>query len=225
MSLPNILERMSSACHNAGRNPATVALVAVTKGHSVAEIEQAVLAHAGYALELGFPALALGESRIQEALPKIEALPTAQTGLEWHLIGHLQSNKAKALEHFGLFHALDSVGLAEKLVQLHAKGLTVPPVLAEINVSRDPNKYGMWPEQADEFISTINGLGLALHGLMTIPDADTSASAEAFAALRGLRDRLCPDGALSMGMSNDFELAIAHGATLVRVGSALFREE
>jgi PLP dependent protein len=225
MSLRQVLEQMSSACENAARNPADVRLVAVTKGHSLAEIEEAVLPHAGYALELGFLGLALGESRIQEALPKIAALPSAQTGLAWHLIGHLQSNKAKALEHFAMFHALDSLGLAEKLAQLQTKGLKLPPVLAEINVAHDPNKHGVLPEVADEFIGAIQTLGLPLHGLMTIPLAATAASAQAFAALRVLRDRLCPDGALSMGMSNDFAVAIAHGATLVRVGSAIFRED
>ncbi len=210
MALFEVLERIEAAARRAGRDPAEVQLVAVTKGRSPEEIRAKVLAHGD------FP---LGESRVQEALPKIEALP----GARFHFIGPLQRNKAKFMDRFVLLHSLDSLRVAEALSRRLSRTLEV---LIEVNVGREPQKHGIAPEELPEFLPAVSELPrLRVVGLMTVaPRTPDEARLRAvFAELSRLADRYnLPER--SMGMSEDFELAVEEGATLVRVGRAIFDE-
>ena len=165
----------------------------------------------------------LGENRVQEALPKIEALP----GAEWHLVGRLQRNKVrKAVAAFALIHSVDSVELLRRLTdEANDTGLA-PRLLLQVNVTAEPTKAGFARERLDEALPAI---GNRVVGLMTMArhDADADEQRRTFATLRDLRDRLqeragiaLPE--LSMGMSGDAEAAVAEGATLVRIGTAIF---
>jgi hypothetical protein len=190
----------------AGRDPEEVAIVGVTKNHG-ADTCRAALA-AGLT--------ALGENRIQEALPKIAEV----TGAEWHLIGHLQTNKARHAGAFALVQSLDSVRLAEVLAER-----APVPVLLEINVSREPEKHGVTPEEAERVAAHVARL-LELRGVMGMgPTAGDPRPA--FRELRALHERIeqrvgrtLP--VLSMGMSGDFETAVQEGSTMVRLGTVLF---
>jgi pyridoxal phosphate enzyme (YggS family) len=191
-----------------GRNPDDVTIIAVTKGFGVDVCREAVAA----GLRL------LGENRVQEALPKIDAL----AGAEWHLIGHLQTNKVKqAAGRFALIHTVDSVRLSEAL----AHHTPSQAVLIEVNVAREPQKSGVAPEGALELIEATARL-LDLRGLMAMgPSAGDPGPA--FTELRRMRDdaeqRLGkPLPILSMGMSGDFEAALAAGSSMLRLGQALF---
>jgi pyridoxal phosphate enzyme (YggS family) len=193
-----------------------------------------------YADSEGIAALAaagqrrFGENRVQDALAKIASM-TADPPLEWHMIGHLQSNKARAAaQTFAMVQTVDSLAIAEALAR-HTREAGQPlPVLLQVNVDGDPAKRGFYTGQMGGLYSQICGLQhLKVEGLMTI-GFPTSSSAEArpsFAALRDLRDRLDlmevapPLRHLSMGMSADYEVAIEEGATIVRVGKALFSHE
>ena len=210
MALFEVLERIEAAARRAGRDPAEVQLVAVTKGRSPEEIRAKVLAYGD------FP---LGESRVQEALPKIEALP----GARFHFIGPLQRNKAKFMDRFVLLHSLDSLRVAEALSRRLSRTLEV---LIEVNVGREPQKHGISPEELPEFLPAVSELPrLRVWGLMTVaPRTPDEARLRAvFAELSRLADRYnLPER--SMGMSEDFELAVEEGATLVRVGRAIFDE-
>lgn len=210
MGIRTVLQRIEAACARAGRNPSEVRLVAVTKGHTVEEIGEHVLAYGT------FP---LGESRTQEALPKMGVLPA-----EWHFIGPLQRNKAKSAVQFSLIHSVDSVRLAETIARKALELGKTQAVLAEVNLSLEPQKHGFMEEELAEAVARMREMGgLELGGLMTIapytdePEtvrpvfARLSELADAF----GLKER-------SMGMSGDFEVAAEEGATLVRVGTALF---
>jgi PLP dependent protein len=190
----------------AGGDPAAVAVVAVTKGQPVEACREAVAA--------GLPVL--GENRVQEALGKIDAVP----GAEWHLIGHLQTNKARHAARFALVQSLDSERLAEALA---ARGGAA--ALLEVNVSREAQKHGVAPEAAVDTAVRVAGL-VDLRGLMGMGPA-AGDPRPAFAELRRLRDeaeqrlgRRLP--VLSMGMSDDLEAAVAEGTTMVRIGRALF---
>jgi len=206
--MAEVLERIEAAARRAGRDPAEVQLVAVTKGRSPEEIRAKVLAYGD------FP---LGESRVQEALPKIEALP----GARFHFIGPLQRNKAKFMDRFVLLHSLDSLRVAEALSRRLSRTLEV---LIEVNVGREPQKHGIAPEELPEFLPAVSELPrLRVRGLMTVaPRTPDEARLRAvFAELSRLADRYnLPER--SMGMSEDFELAVEEGATLVRVGRAIF---
>lgn len=178
------------------------------------------------ALAAGFSAL--GENRVQEASPKVAALPSA----EWHLVGHLQGNKAgRALELFSVIESVDSVSLAGRLARLSPDGRRVP-IYLQVNVDDDPAKAGFVPIDLDRALDVISGLpALEVRGLMTVGHlvADPRDARPTFVALRrlseSLRGRHAAVGAgLSMGMSDDFEIAIEEGATLVRVGRAIFGE-
>jgi PLP dependent protein len=192
----------------AGRDPNEVAIVAVTKGFDVSVCREAMAA--------GLPML--GENRVQEALGKMELLPHA----EWHLIGHLQTNKARqAAGRFALIQSVDSVRLAEMI----ARVAPLQPVLVEVNVAREPQKSGADPAEALEVIITAAGL-LDLKGLMAMGPTDGDPM-PAFTELRELRDEAehrlgtrLP--ILSMGMSGDFEAALAAGSTMLRLGQVLF---
>jgi pyridoxal phosphate enzyme (YggS family) len=208
---PTFLERLarvSARIAAAGRNPDEVAIVAVTKGFGVEACREAMAA--GMRL--------LGENRVREALPKMEAVPGAQ----WHLIGHLQTNKVKqAVGRFALIQSVDSMHLAEAI----ARHDPTQAVLVEVNIAREPQKSGAAPEQALELISQVSGL-LDLQGLMGMGPTEGDPT-PAFNELRKLHDeaeqrvgRGLP--ILSMGMSGDFEAALAAGSTLLRLGQALF---
>jgi pyridoxal phosphate enzyme (YggS family) len=171
-----------------------------------------------------------GENRVQEALPKIAAL--ASLGLEWHLVGHLQSNKARTVaKTFAMVESVDSRAVAETLSRQAKEAAKVLPVLLQVNVDDDPAKHGFSTGGVEAEYATLTALpGLRVEGLMTIGAMGGSpeAARRTFAALRSLKDQLDGLGVagplrhLSMGMSADFEAAVLEGATIVRVGSALF---
>jgi len=217
--LEQVRERVERAARGSGRPAGAVCLVAITKGVPAARVAEIVA--------LGVADL--GESRVQEARDKIREV--GRRAARWHLVGHLQRNKAgRALELFDRIHGLDSAGLARALSErAAAAGITVR-VMIEVNLGGEPGKHGVGPEGARGLAEAVSGLpGLALDGLMTVgPRVEGPEDARpAFARLRELRDhiaaatgRALPE--LSMGMSGDFEAAIAEGATMVRVGTALF---
>lgn len=206
-----IQERIIKACERAGRKPGEVKLVAVTKGHTVAEIDKEILQH-GHRI--------LGENRIQEWRDKVPQLDN----IEWHLIGNLQRNKVKYCLPFTLIHSLNSERLADELQDFGAKKNHVFKVLVEVNVAGEENKMGVSLDQAEALAHYSQTLpNLSVEGLMTVaPYSDTPDTARPyFVQLHRLRDKLGLQE-LSMGMSGDFEVAIWEGATIVRIGSALF---
>lgn len=210
-----VRQRIQRACERSRREPSSVTLVCVTKTVPVDVIEQV--------LALGITDL--GENRVQEAKQKREAVIGNRPSVTWHLIGHLQRNKAKvAVELFDMIHSVDSIELAQELDR-HA----VQPreVLIQVNVSGETTKFGCRPEEAGALAQQIlRASHLRLAGLMTMaPFSDDPESARpVFRRLRELRDRLALSVPLrlSMGMSQDFEVAIEEGADLVRVGTAIF---
>jgi pyridoxal phosphate enzyme (YggS family) len=207
-----IRERIHRACERAGRDPATVTLVAVTKGHGTQEIQDAVLRHQHRVL---------GESRVQEWRDKHEALPD----VEWHFIGNLQTNKVKYCLPFHTIHSLNSARLADALEGHGAKKDHVFKVMVEVNVAGEESKQGAGLSEAADLVRYAQSLAhVQVRGLMTIAPygEDPEAARPIFRKLRELRDRLGLDE-LSMGMSGDFEVAIEEGATFIRVGSALFK--
>jgi pyridoxal phosphate enzyme (YggS family) len=209
MGLPEVLERIARACQRAGRDPGEVRLVAVTKGRTVEEIREKVLRYGA------FP---LGESRVQEALKKMEFLQA-----EWHLIGPLQRNKAKFAPRFHLIHSLDSLRLAEALEGVGAKAGVRLKVLVEVNLGREPQKHGFLEEALPEALARVREMPhLEVLGLMTVPPIGPEEVVRPiFRRLSQLADRFgLPER--SMGMSEDFEWAVEEGATMVRVGRALF---
>jgi pyridoxal phosphate enzyme (YggS family) len=218
--LADVRARIDAAARRAGREPAAVTLLAVSKTFPVEALQEAVAAGV----------TCFGESRVQEALPKIAALGP---GVTWHLVGHLQRNKAaRAVGAFTLIHSLDSVRLAERLEQAAAERGIVQDVLVEVNLAADPNKYGVPPAGAEALCRAAGAMPhLNVRGLMGMApyDPDPEAARPHFAALTALADRIAQNGARgvtmevrSMGMSGDFEVAVEEGATLVRVGTALF---
>ncbi len=215
--LAALQERMAAACGRAGRDPAEVRLLAVSKGFGPEAIE--VAQNAGLNL--------FGESRVQEAAVKIEA----SSGAEWHLVGHLQRNKARpALELFSMIHSVDSLRLLEALARVAAESGHRPDLLLEVNVSGESSKFGFEPEAVPAALEAAVELGAPpIVGLMTMaPFAkDPEAARPHFRRLRELRDGWqdalgwsLPE--LSMGMSGDFEVAIEEGATCIRLGTSLF---
>jgi PLP dependent protein len=219
-NLQSVGERIAAACAAAGRPPDSVRLLAVSKTWPASCIRDA--ARAGQR--------AFGENYVQEALDKIASL--SDLNAEWHFIGPLQSNKTRAVaEHFDWVHSVDRLRIAERLSAQRPAGL--PPLQAciQVNVSGEQSKSGCSPDEALPLAAAIGGLPrLQLRGLMTVPEAtsDAAALAARFAVLRQLRDRINATGlrldTLSMGMSHDLETAIAEGATIVRVGTAIFGE-
>jgi pyridoxal phosphate enzyme (YggS family) len=215
----HVLERIAAACERAGRDPASVTLVAVSKTVPAPVLRAAVAA--GLTI--------LGENRVQEAEAKVGEVP----GATWHLVGPLQSNKAKrALAAFDLIESVDSVELAGRLDRLAEEvrpGARLP-VLLEVNVDGDPAKAGFDPDALTAAVEAIAGLPrLDVRGLMTVGRLVKRAedARPTFVALRSLSERLRSSwpglGAdLSMGMSDDFEIAIEEGATVVRIGRAIF---
>jgi PLP dependent protein len=211
-NIVRIRQRIYAACNRAGRDLSEIAIVAVTKNRGIQEIKEA--------LENGLADI--GENRVQEALLKYSQLSVGC----WHLIGHLQTNKAKdAVKIFGLIHSLDSLRLAEEIDKQAVKISKVQDVLLEVNVSGEATKFGVKPDEAAGLIGEISGLkNIRVKGLMTIaPVSDNpQASRPYFRQLRELRDKIGGLEILSMGMTDDFEAAIEEGATMVRIGRAIF---
>ena len=211
MAFKEVQERLARACERAGRDPQEVKLVAVTKGHSVAEIEDAVLKY-GHT--------ALGENRAQEWQDKYEVLADA----EWHFIGNLQRNKVKYCLPFHTIHSLNSVRLADEMEKQGAKRGHTFRVMVEVNVAGENSKEGAAFAEAGALVRHAQGLAhVEVAGLMTIApySEDPENARPYFRKLRKLRDKLRLKE-LSMGMSGDFEVAVEEGATCVRIGSALF---
>ncbi len=173
--------------------------------------------------------MTFGENKIQEAIPKVEQM--AAEGIAWHFIGHLQKNKVKFLDgRFDLIHSVDSLELAEKIAQQCRAENRVQSVLLQVNVAGEAAKFGMAPGELEKQMIAFSRLrGIRIEGLMTIPPyhPDPENSRQHFSRLREFRDRCEKQNRhslreLSMGMTNDFEIAVEEGATLVRVGTAIF---
>lgn len=224
-NLAAIQQRIAAACKRAGRDFAEVTLVAVSKTFPVTDVEEAIAA----GLRV------FGENRIQEAAEKIPALQplTGKHNVQWHLIGHLQSNKARrAVELFDAVQTVDSLKLAQRLNDLAGELGKRLPVFLEVNVGGESAKAGIEPSAALELCEQVAKLShLELRGWMTVPPFldDADAVRPYFQQLRALRDEALRLGLadtqakeLSMGMSNDFEVAIEEGATFIRIGTALF---
>lgn len=211
MSLTEINDRIRKAEADAGRAPGSVKLIAVSKQQPDARVE-AVL-KAGHRV--------FGENRVQEAAGKWPGFRERFDGVDLHLIGPLQTNKARqAMEMFQAIHSLDRPKLARTLARLAQELGHCPDLFVQINTGEEPQKAGVLPADADGFIETCRGLHLPILGCMCIPPADEEPSLH-FALLAKIAARNGLTG-LSMGMSGDFESAIALGATHVRVGSAIF---
>lgn len=211
-------KRIEAACVDAGRNPESVCLLAVGKTFPAAAIREA---HAA-------GLTAFGESYLQEALAKLDAL--ADLSLEWHFIGPVQSNKTRAIaERFAWVHGVEREKVARRLSEQRPPGLPPLNVCVQVNVSGEASKHGVAPASALELAHLIAGLpGLRLRGFMAIPEAhpDPARLRQQFSLPRTLLERARAEGlavdTLSMGMSADLESAIREGATIVRIGSALF---
>jgi len=210
--LPAVRDQIAAACRDAGRDPATVTLVAISKTFGAEAIAPVIAA--GQRV--------FGENRVQEAKAKWPPLITRDNDIELHLVGSLQSNKAKeAVALFDAIHSVDRPSLAEALAKEIAKGGRTPLLFAEINTGAEPQKAGILPQDADGLLAACRDrYGLVISGLMCIPPAD-EAPAPHFALTAKIAKR---NGLklLSMGMSADFPVAIAFGATHVRVGTAIF---
>ena len=213
MGLAEITARVRAAEVAAGRTMGSVRLIAVSKVQPPERVE-AVL-KAGHRL--------FGENYVQEAQGKWPAWRARFPEVELHMIGPLQTNKAKvAVELFDAIHTVDRPSLAEKLARLAQARGVCPDLFVQVNTGAEPQKAGVLPADADGFVAACRAMGLPLAGLMCIPPEGEDSTPH-FAALRDMAARNGLSG-LSMGMSGDFEAAIAHGATHVRVGSAIFGE-
>jgi hypothetical protein len=223
-ALKVVQERINNCAIKTGRNPKEIKLVAVSKTIELPRIIEAV--KAGVTI--------LGENRVQEAREKITnyKLQITNYKVEWHLIGNLQKNKAKiAIQLFDLIHSLDSIGLAEELNKRCEQIGKQQRVLVQIKLSEEPTKHGVLEKDLMELLEKVNSLkNLKLEGLMTMPPffEDPEETRPYFKRLREIRDEMKKKGfhlpELSMGMSHDFEIAIQEGATMVRIGTAIFGE-
>ena len=216
-NLVEVKRKIAQAASKVGRNSTEIKLIAVSKTHPI-EILQA-------AINVG--ATVFGENKVQEAEGKIEEI--GRDAVEWHLIGHLQKNKArKAVQLFDVIHTLDSVELAQRLERIcqeeERENLSV---LVQVDLAREATKNGVAENDLPSLIEYLQTCEcLKFSGLMTIPPffEDAEKVRPLFKRLREIRDEVLPGGELSMGMSHDFEIAIEEGATLVRVGTAIFGE-
>ena len=219
-NLQAVQARISNAAAAAGRSPESVRLLAVSKTWPLASVLDA--AEAGQR--------AFGENYVQEGIDKIAAV--SGRNLEWHFIGPLQSNKTKPVaEHFDWVHSIDRLKIAERLSAQRPAYLAPLQVCVQINVSGEASKSGCAPDEALALCRAVAALpGLQLRGLMAIPEPtdDPQAQRIPFRKLRELREQICAAGlpldTLSMGMSHDLEAAVAEGATIVRIGTAIFGE-
>jgi len=219
-NLERVRERIAQAAAKAGRAVDEIELVAITKTHDAEKVREAI--EAGHTL--------FGESRVQEARVKIPELPS---NLRWHFVGHLQKNKIRhALPLFEMIHSVDSLALAQDMNRIAEEEGLHPRVLLEVNVAGEGSKFGFQPNKLRQEMETLLALNrLSILGLMTIPPLAPKAEASRrfFTQLRELRDRLQGEihvdlAQLSMGMTQDFTVAVEEGATLVRVGTAIFGE-
>lgn len=219
-NLKRVQERVARSAERSGRPPDAVTLVVVTKTHPPERIQEAVDAGAR----------SLGENRIQEAQYKVGDVSGA---VEWHLVGHLQRNKVKAaLEIFDVIQSVDSSRLAEEIGKRALQMQKTARVLAQVSTSGADSQFGLAPEATPNFIGQLSEIeGITVEGLMTIGEflPDPEAVRPCFVRLRELRDRIAQQNIsglsldhLSMGMTGDFEVAIEEGATIVRVGTAVF---
>ena len=219
-NLARVHEQIAQAAAKSGRAADEIELVAITKTHPAEKVREAI--EAGQTL--------FGESRVQEARAKIPDLPS---NIRWHFVGHLQKNKIRhALPLFELIHGVDSLALAQEVNRIAEEEGTHPRVLVEVNVAGEGSKFGFSPDKLRDQMEELLALPrLSVEGLMTIPPFadEAEASRRYFVQLRELRDRLQSDlqvdlAQLSMGMTQDFPIAVEEGATLVRVGTAIFGE-
>ena len=221
--LARVRDRVANAAIRAGRKPEDVRLIAVSKTHPIDAVRAAAAAG-----QLDF-----GENKVQEALQKIAQ--STDTSLRWHLIGHLQSNKArKAAQAVGSIHAIDSIELLKRVDQGAAEAGRAVDVLIQVDLALEETKFGAPVGEVRSIVDAAAGCTAArLAGLMLLPPLveNPEDARPWFARLRSLRDELVASGVpadrlreLSMGMSHDFEVAIAEGATMVRVGTAIFGE-
>ena len=209
--------KIASAARRVDRDPGEIRLIAVSKTHPPEVVREAIAADASV----------FGENKVQEAEGKIAEL--GRDGIEWHLIGHLQSNKArKAVQLFDVVHSIDSIELAERLERIcMEEGRGSLKILIQVDLAGEQTKSGIPESDLLELIEYLRSCErLKLIGLMILPPFfnDPEATRPFFKRLREIRDRLLPGGELSMGMSHDFEVAIEEGATMVRVGTAIFGE-
>lgn len=216
--------RIASSAARAGRDAGDIKLVAVSKTHSAAVLANAIAAGA----------VVLGENKVQEAEAKIVEL--GRHAAEWHLIGHLQSNKVrKAVELFDVIHSVDSVELATRLERIcEEEGLRELPVFVQVDLAGEETKSGVSESDLPKLVEYLKTCRrLRFDGLMVLPPFfdEPEATRPFFKRLRAIRDRLAADeafsngkGELSMGMSHDFEVAIEEGSTVVRIGTAIFGE-
>jgi hypothetical protein len=219
-SLQAVRRRIATAARDFGRSPDEISLLAVSKTWPVDCVLEA--SRAGQR--------SFGENYVQEGVAKV--LATAGLGLEWHFIGPLQSNKTRLVaEHFSWVHSIERLKVAERLSAQRPEDLPPLSVCIEVNVSGAATKSGCKPEEALELCRAVSGLPrLKVRGLMTIPDAADGFAAQRvpFRQLRELREQIraagLPLDTLSMGMSGDLEAAVAEGATIVRIGTAIFGE-
>jgi hypothetical protein len=217
-NLERVRKQIADAAAKSGRSADDVELVAITKTHPAEKVREAI--EAGQTL--------FGESRVQEARAKI---PEMASAIRWHFVGHLQKNKIRhALPLFEMFHSIDSLALAQDMNRIAEEEGMHPRVLLEVNVAGEGSKFGFAPDKLREQMEELLALPrLSILGLMTIPPLaeEADASRKHFVALRELRDRLQTEfrvdlAQLSIGMTNDFPIAVEEGATLVRVGTAIF---
>jgi pyridoxal phosphate enzyme (YggS family) len=223
-NLAHVRAQIADAARDAGRRADDITLIAVSKTYPVDAIE------AAFAVDQ----FVFGESTAQEALTKIPHFATRN--LEWHFIGHLQSNKAKFIPgNFAWFHSLDSVALAQRLSRLAQEHRAHLQVLIEVNATRDPRKHGVMPEQVQPLVESLlkkDLPGIALRGVMGIGPhpSDEANTRKIFALLRDVRDKIIQNfelrgfNELSMGMSGDYVDAVREGSTMLRIGTEIFGE-
>ncbi|MFT6168104.1 MAG: pyridoxal phosphate enzyme (YggS family) [Celeribacter sp.] len=211
MGLSDIQQRVEKTAVLAGRDPKTVQLIAVSKVQPNARVEDVL--RSGQRI--------FGENRVQEAASKWPGFKETYENVELHLIGPMQSNKVRqAMELFDVIHTVDRPKIAQAIARIKDETGSCPRLYIQVNTGAEPQKAGVLPDEADAFIRMCRDLDLPVEGMMCIPPSD-EAPADHFALLAQIAKRNGLDG-LSMGMSGDFETAIAQGATYVRVGSAIF---
>ncbi len=221
-NLDHVEEEIRKACERSGRSREEVTLIAVSKTKPVSMLEEAY----------GLGVRVFGENKVQELVEKYDALPE---DIEWHMIGHLQRNKIKyIIGKAALIHSVDSSRLAEAIDKEAAKQNTAARILIEVNVAREESKFGLMPEAVPEFVDKVSEFAhLKVEGLMTIAPfvENPEENRPIFAYLRKLSVDIAKKNAhntnmsvLSMGMTNDYQVAVAEGATMVRVGTGIFGE-
>lgn len=221
-NLARIKERINSVCAKVNRKPEDINLVAVTKTVDTERIKESI----ANGIKI------IGENRVQEAKEKYPAIGNS---VEWHMVGHLQTNKVKtALEVFSLIQSVDTIHLAEEIQKRALAISRIVPILIEVNTSGEETKYGLNPDELSSVISSIQTMpNLSIKGLMTIGPGlaieNPEASRKSFQMLYELKNRVETEFKLklpylSMGMSSDFEIAIEEGANMIRIGTAIFGE-